>query len=548
MPMQKFSELLPASAAKPRSPLLSYVSSLRLRDGESQSEDISEEFLTAKGLSVYKHAVAGHGSDGADRDSILVTHDGTKVWKPMNETERDFYLLVQSEPDKFAGVSEFFPAFYGVEQLQTSNGNTWEYIVLENLTSGVVHPSVIDLKMGTRGYGDDASLMKIAQQMVLVAATTSSSLGFRLCGMRVWQINDGTYKVLDKQYGASCVVKENMINALITFLDNGNLIRDEFVPEYLDALRKIEAWFEKQDACRFYSASILLIYEGDMPSRMPSSPILLPPPAVTEERETAGLWKVRIVDFAHTHPSEQGRLDESFLTGVRGLIQFLESSSGALVPRYLNPQRTGIEHDWSVLTPPFMPTTCAMCLKVLYLFNKCHRCSMCLLTVHNFCLHLVPKESCQPIRGHSYLISEPSSQLTDTLSVSQSSLAESLPSEPSQQFDAEELNSLSLGGTSPAISFSQCRPANGQAHEFEYVPMPLLKLPKCSYCKQPMLKAHIHGWLCKHCASWAHNKCVDSLSQHQCFGSRQGHELDFVRGRDFTPNLASFTYKQRRTR
>ena len=57
--------------------------------------------------------------------------------------------------------------------------------MLENVASKFERPCVLDLKMGTRQHGDDATAEKRNRQMAKCAASTSASLGVRLCGMQV---------------------------------------------------------------------------------------------------------------------------------------------------------------------------------------------------------------------------------------------------------------------------------------------------------------------------------------------------------------------------
>ena len=64
--------------------------------------------------------------------------------------------------------------------------------MLENVASAskFERPCVLDLKMGTRQHGDDASAEKRNRQMAKCAASTSASLGVRLCGMQVRYADD----------------------------------------------------------------------------------------------------------------------------------------------------------------------------------------------------------------------------------------------------------------------------------------------------------------------------------------------------------------------
>lgn len=64
-----------------------------------------------------------------------------------------------------------------------------DYIVLDNLTSSMSCPCVLDLKMGTRQYGDDASDEKKATFDERCALSTSQSMGVRISGMQVSHVS-----------------------------------------------------------------------------------------------------------------------------------------------------------------------------------------------------------------------------------------------------------------------------------------------------------------------------------------------------------------------
>lgn len=91
-----------------------------------------------------------------------------------------------------------------------------------------------------------------------------------LCDPQVYQSDSGQLMFMNKYQGRKMTLA-GFKEALYQFFHNGRRLRRELLSPVLRRLREMQAALEACESYRFYSSSLLIIYDGD-PPRTPTRP------------------------------------------------------------------------------------------------------------------------------------------------------------------------------------------------------------------------------------------------------------------------------------
>lgn len=192
------------------------------------------------------------------------------------------------------------PKFFRIHSFE---GNT--LLQLEDVARNYDHPTIIDIKIGKKTWYDEADETYIQRCKLKDSATTQERFGFKICGMQVFRHRLGGYWRASKKW-CKTITEDTIDRAFESFVHNQNGLTPIDIfggPEgVIHQLSLLEEWFSFQTEFRFFSSSILILYEGNASSSSDANVSL------------------RMVDFAHTFHVPGGlQRDENYLEGLKSL-------------------------------------------------------------------------------------------------------------------------------------------------------------------------------------------------------------------------------------
>ena len=270
-------------------------------------------------LKVPNHQVAGHQA-GDGKLGPLVDDSGN-FYKPLQSDDRGskevfFYTSFSSNTNIPNHIRRFFPTFHGTQLIEASNGSGKQpHLVLQDIFSGRLNPSIIDIKIGSRTWYPQASEDYIQKCFMKDTKRSSLALGFRIDGLQIYESEGSGFWKPDRKL-IHKFTAEDVRLVLRRFISSNSFAGVD--PDCIFAstiyggsggilaqLLELKEWFEHQTIFHFYSCSVLMVCEKE---------------SVVNEMSSGA--EVKLVDFAHVVEGK-GTIDHNFLGGLCSLIKFI---------------------------------------------------------------------------------------------------------------------------------------------------------------------------------------------------------------------------------
>ena len=278
--------------------------------------------------------VAGHGlcedMKPNDVQGILISSEG-QILKPVQNapgnnqrglTEIAFYShIIHSNDFVDTKIRECIPKFYGIEQFESDaegNKEINNFLILEDITQGYELAAVMDIKIGRKVIGPDASAAKRARAS-RKSWPTGQHLGFKVSGILAHSLkpedegnNDIPGKVYSKKGFGQKLTTHTVWKIPDVFYDSEYSGKVEILNDiFVKKLEEILEIFEAQSRYHIYGSSLLFTYDANAVRKFRNGKIS------GDSLET--FVNIKLIDFANVYEAN-GEKDENFLSGLRNVI------------------------------------------------------------------------------------------------------------------------------------------------------------------------------------------------------------------------------------
>lgn len=211
------------------------------------------------------------------------------------DTERAF-LQLANDP-----TSEWHPFVPRLSDPSVIVRNHRKWLVMENILSGFKDGVIMDVKMGTRTWGANASEAKRRRKAEKDRRYTTSELGLRLVAAEIKGTGQATVKLLGDKVGVPITDVAALREGIYRYLHT-----PELRSRASAILKRILRIFRTKKSFVFYSSSLLFAYD-----------------AATVPR--CDTLRVKMIDFAHVETSTEE--DVRYIAGLQSLLSILNPTA-----------------------------------------------------------------------------------------------------------------------------------------------------------------------------------------------------------------------------
>ncbi|KAJ1922838.1 hypothetical protein IWQ60_006254 [Tieghemiomyces parasiticus] len=266
----------------------------------------------------------------AGHPGFTVSLDGTRIFKPCDFKEIDFYETTRGRLAEDDPLARFLPSYYGKTPVaptmnDKNRGTAQNVISLGNIQYGLLNPNVLDVKIGRVAFEDNAPEKKKKILTDRAKSTTAYQYHFRIAGMLL-QANSANLVALDRKE-VYTISPARFPKYLERFLPGSDFIipafRRHLITWVIDDLTSLNQALVGRDVY-FIGSSLLIIYEGE-PAQLRKMWEQYGPGGSKENLDTLKetVYRFKLIDFGHSYWSPNAARLDDFRTGLRNFAMYL---------------------------------------------------------------------------------------------------------------------------------------------------------------------------------------------------------------------------------